>query len=122
MSESKSSGSKFYITTGKDSQKFYAKTQGQIDVVKAIDRNVITIISGTAGSGKTFLSVARGFEHIKNKNYDKMIITRPVVESGEHLGFLPGTFADKLDPYLRPIYDILKMLENGTKIDREICP
>ena len=82
-----------------------AKTLGQWNYIDAIRRNAITIGIGPAGTGKTYLAVALAVKALKNKEVERIILTRPAVEAGEKLGFLPGDMQDKVDPYLRPLYD-----------------
>ena len=84
-----------------------AKTFGQKNYVEAIKDNTITFGVGPAGTGKTFLAVAMAVTALKNKKVNKIILTRPAVEAGENLGFLPGDLQSKIDPYLRPLYDAL---------------
>ena len=92
-----------------------AKTLGQWNYIDAICRNAITIGIGPAGTGKTYLAVALAVKALKNKEVERIILTRPAVEAGEKLGFLPGDMQDKVDPYLRPLYDALyDMLGNET--------
>ncbi|MDO5110697.1 MAG: PhoH family protein [Clostridia bacterium] len=83
------------------------KTLGQKKYVAALKRNTVTFGVGPAGTGKTYLAVAMAVLAFKNKEVDKIILTRPAVEAGEHLGFLPGDLQTKVDPYLRPLYDAL---------------
>ncbi len=84
-----------------------AKTKNQIELVEASRNNDLVFAIGPAGTGKTYISVALAVRALKNKEVKKIIITRPAVEAGENLGFLPGDMKDKVDPYLRPIYDAL---------------
>jgi phosphate starvation-inducible PhoH-like protein len=84
-----------------------AKTFGQKAYVEAIKGNTITFGVGPAGTGKTFLAVAMAVTALKNKKVNKIILTRPAVEAGEKLGYLPGDLQSKIDPYLRPLYDAL---------------
>lgn len=84
-----------------------AKTVNQQKLVMAIKENDLVFALGPAGTGKTFISVAMAVRALKNKQVRKIIITRPAVEAGENLGFLPGDLKEKIDPYLRPIYDAL---------------
>ena len=84
-----------------------AKTIGQKKYVEAIKKNTIVLGLGPAGTGKTFLAVAMAVEALRNKSVNRIILTRPAVEAGEHLGFLPGDLQSKIDPYLRPLYDAL---------------
>ncbi len=82
-----------------------AKTLGQWQYVEAIRHNYITVGIGPAGTGKTYLAVALAVAALKKKEVERIILTRPAVEAGERLGFLPGDLQDKVDPYLRPLYD-----------------
>ncbi len=100
------------------------KTVGQKQYVDSIRRNTITFGIGPAGTGKTYLAVALAAFYLKNREVDRIILTRPAVEAGEKLGYLPGDLQEKVDPYLRPLYDALhdmfcvervqKMLLQGT--------
>ena len=83
------------------------KTLGQSQYLEAIRRNHITFGIGPAGTGKTYLAVAMAAFSFKNKQVEKIILTRPAVEAGEKLGFLPGDLQEKVDPYLRPLYDAM---------------
>ncbi len=83
------------------------KTIGQEKYVRAIDENTITIGVGPAGTGKTYLAVAMAVSAFRAKEINRIILTRPAVEAGEKLGFLPGDLQQKVDPYLRPLYDAL---------------
>ena len=84
-----------------------AKTLGQQRYMKAIQNNTITIGVGPAGTGKTYLAVAAAVAAFREKSVNRIILTRPAVEAGERLGFLPGDLQNKVDPYLRPLYDAL---------------
>ena len=84
-----------------------AKTIGQRKYVDMIKNNTIVLGLGPAGTGKTFLAVAMAVEALRNKSVSRIILTRPAVEAGERLGFLPGDLQSKIDPYLRPLYDAL---------------
>ena len=84
-----------------------AKTLGQRFYIDALKRSELVICSGPAGSGKTFLGVAMAVKAFRNKEVSRIILTRPAVEAGEKLGFLPGDIAEKVNPYMRPIYDAL---------------
>ncbi|MBP5230731.1 MAG: PhoH family protein, partial [Clostridia bacterium] len=106
-----------------------AKTVGQKHYVEAIKNNTVVFGVGPAGTGKTFLAVAMAVAALKQKQVSRIILTRPAVEAGEKLGFLPGDLQSKIDPYLRPLYDALyemlgseasvRSVEKGTL---EICP
>ena len=95
------------------------KTVGQKKYVDSIKRNTVTFGIGPAGTGKTYLAVCLAVQAMKQKQADKIILTRPAVEAGEKLGFLPGDLQNKVDPYLRPLYDALQEmlgLETYTKL------
>ncbi len=84
------------------------KSRGQIDYVEAIRGHDVVFGIGPAGTGKTYLAVAMAVQALRNHEVERIILTRPAVEAGEKLGFLPGTFEEKIDPYLRPLYDALR--------------
>jgi len=86
------------------------KTYGQKYYIDAIDKSELVICSGPAGSGKTFLGVAMAVKAFRNHEVSRIILTRPAVEAGERLGFLPGDIEEKVNPYMRPIYDALEVL------------
>ncbi|MDY3905459.1 MAG: PhoH family protein [Lawsonibacter sp.] len=83
------------------------RTLGQKKYIKAIEENTVTISIGPAGTGKTYLAVAEAVRALKDKKVNKIVMCRPAVEAGEKLGFLPGDLQNKVDPYLRPLYDAL---------------
>ena len=89
------------------------KTLGQKNYVEAIKNNIITVGVGPAGTGKTYLAVAMAVVAFKKKEINRIILTRPAVEAGESLGFLPGDLQEKVDPYLRPLYDALFEMLGG---------
>ncbi|HSK68392.1 MAG TPA: PhoH family protein [Candidatus Limnocylindria bacterium] len=105
-------------------RKIVAKTEGQRAYVEAMRRNELTLAVGPAGTGKTYLAMAMAALAVRNREAERIILTRPAVEAGEKLGFLPGDMAQKVDPYLRPLYDALneimgleastRMAERGT--------
>jgi phosphate starvation-inducible PhoH-like protein len=94
------------------------KTLNQKRYVDAIDRHTVIFGIGPAGTGKTYLAVAKAVQALQNKDVNRIILTRPAVEAGEHLGFLPGTLNDKIDPYLRPLYDALHDMLDPDSIPR----
>ena len=93
------------------------KTAGQKAYVDAIEHNTIVFGIGPAGTGKTYLAMAKAVQALHRKEVTRIILTRPAVEAGEKLGFLPGTLTDKIDPYLRPLYDALNDM-----VDPELVP
>jgi phosphate starvation-inducible PhoH-like protein len=93
------------------------KTANQKRYVEAISENTITFGVGPAGTGKTYLAMAKAIAALQNKEVNRIILTRPAVEAGERLGFLPGTLQEKIDPYLRPLFDALHDM-----IDQESIP
>jgi phosphate starvation-inducible PhoH-like protein len=94
-----------------------AKTLGQREYVDAIDHNTIVFGIGPAGTGKTYLAMAKAVQALQRKEVNRIILTRPAVEAGERLGYLPGTLTEKIDPYLRPLYDALNEM-----MDPELVP
>src|SRR3954453_18582383 len=94
------------------------KTLGQKRYVDAIDQNTIVFGIGPAGTGKTYLAMAKAVQSLQAKQVNRIILTRPAVEAGERLGFLPGTLYDKIDPYLRPLYDALHDMIDPESIPR----
>lgn len=88
------------------------KTIGQARYVESIDHNTIVFGIGPAGTGKTYLAMAKAVAALERKEVDRIILTRPAVEAGERLGFLPGTLSEKIDPYLRPLFDALHEMMN----------
>ena len=98
----------------------YAKTKGQKKYLEAVKKNDIVFAIGPAGTGKTYQAVALGVSALKNNEVQRIVITRPVVEAGEHLGFLPGDMKDKVDPYLTPLYDALDAMLPKDKLKKYI--
>ncbi len=94
------------------------KTLGQKEYVDAIDKHTVVFGIGPAGTGKTYLAVAKAVQALQNKSVNRIILTRPAVEAGERLGFLPGTLSEKIDPYLRPLYDALHDMIDPDSIPR----
>ena len=93
-----------------------AKTAGQREYLRAVKKNDIVFAIGPAGTGKTYLAVALAVAILKNNEITKIVLTRPAVEAGESLGFLPGDLKEKIDPYLRPLYDALDDMIPGEKL------
>jgi phosphate starvation-inducible PhoH-like protein len=94
----------------------YAKTKGQKKYLEAVNNHDITFAVGPAGTGKTYQAVASAVSALKNKIVNKIVITRPAVEAGESLGFLPGDLKEKIDPYLTPLYDALNDMIDRDKL------
>src|SRR5699024_6951740 len=94
------------------------KTLNQKRYVDAIDRHTVVFGIGPAGTGKTYLAMAKAVAALQAKQVNRIILTRPAVEAGERLGFLPGTLNDKIDPYLRPLYDALHDMVDPDSIPR----
>lgn len=97
-----------------------AKTVGQKMYVNAIKKNTIVIGCGPAGTGKTFLAVAMAVKALREKQVSRIILTRPAIEAGEKLGFLPGDLQSKIDPYLRPLYDALYEMMGAENYQRQL--
>ncbi len=107
---------KSVIVYGKNGKPIKAKTRNQKKLIELSRDNDIVFAIGPAGTGKTYTAVALAVAALKNKIVKKIILTRPAVEAGESLGFLPGDLKDKIDPYLRPLYDALDDLFPGEKL------
>ena len=97
-----------------------ARSEKQSEYIKALKENDIVISLGPAGTGKSFLAVSVAVTLLMEKKIDRVILSRPAVEAGEKLGFLPGDMKEKVDPYLRPLYDALYELFGADKIDKKI--
>ncbi len=97
-----------------------ARSEKQSDYIKALKENDIVMSLGPAGTGKSFLAVSVGVTLLMEKKIERVILSRPAVEAGEKLGFLPGDMKEKVDPYLRPLYDALYELFGSDKIDKKI--
>ena len=97
-----------------------AKTVGQRRYVEAIDKNTVVFGIGPAGTGKTFLAVAMAVKALREKQVSRIILTRPAIEAGEKLGFLPGDLQSKIDPYLRPLYDAMYEMMGAENYQRHL--
>ena len=104
------------IIHGMNGKPITACTENQQLLVKAFENNDLVFATGPAGSGKTFVAIALAVKALKNKEVRKIILSRPAVEAGEKLGFLPGEMKDKLDPYLQPLYDALQDMIPAAKL------
>lgn len=104
------------IVVGRDGKGIKAKTKNQKKLIEASEFNDIVFAIGPAGTGKTYTAVALGVKALRNKLIKKIILTRPAVEAGENLGFLPGDMKEKIDPYLRPLYDALDDMIHPEKL------
>src|SRR5216683_1054337 len=98
------------------------KTVNQKHYADAIDKHTIVFAIGPAGTGKTYLAMAKAVKALQAKEVTRIILTRPAVEAGERLGFLPGTLYEKIDPYLRPLYDALHDMLDPESIPRLMAP
>ena len=104
------------IIHGMNGKPITARTENQQLLVKAFEENDLVFATGPAGLGKTFVAIALAVKALKNKEVRKIILSRPAVEAGEKLGFLPGEMKDKLDPYLQPLYDALQDMIPAVKL------
>lgn len=104
------------IIHGMNGKSIVARTENQQHLVEAFENNDLVFAIGPAGSGKTFVAIALAVKALKNKQVKKIILSRPAVEAGEKLGFLPGEMKDKLDPYLQPLYDALQDMIPAAKL------
>ncbi|HUY11380.1 MAG TPA: PhoH family protein [Candidatus Dormibacteraeota bacterium] len=103
------------LMRSKRGREIRARTAGQRSFVEAIERHALTIAIGPAGTGKTFLAIAMALRALRERNVSRIVLTRPAVEAGERLGFLPGDLKEKIDPYLRPLYDAIdELLDDST--------
>ncbi|MCX7804209.1 MAG: PhoH family protein [Planctomycetota bacterium] len=94
------------------------KSGGQREYMKAMDERDVVFCTGPAGTGKTFLAVARAVEALEEGDVRRMVLVRPAVEAGEHLGFLPGDYREKINPYLQPLYDALREILPPSQVSR----
>jgi phosphate starvation-inducible protein PhoH and related proteins len=104
------------ILFGNGGHPIKAKTKNQRLICEEIEKNDMVFAIGPAGSGKTYTAVAMAVKALKNKEVRRIVLTRPAVEAGEHLGFLPGDLKEKLDPYLQPLYDALRDMIPAEKL------
>ncbi len=105
------------ILQGANGKRIKARTQNQQKLVELIQKNDMVFALGPAGTGKTYTSVALAVKALKEKQVQRIILTRPAVEAGENLGFLPGDLKEKLDPFLMPLYDALRDMLSPTKLE-----
>lgn len=119
MNETEESTPKDILTTARG-KIIRPKTVGQIHYVNSIENNTITFGVGPAGTGKTYLAMSMAVSALRWKEVSRIVLTRPVVEAGESLGYLPGTLEEKLNPYVRPLYDALYDMVGSQKADEYI--
>ena len=115
LSKSATSAQVFASTWRK---KIFARTQGQTEYFNLMRESEVVFGLGPAGTGKTYMAVAMAVDYLKSKKVEKLILSRPAVEAGERLGFLPGDMKEKVDPYLRPLYDALYDMMPADKVER----
>lgn len=99
---------------------FKPRTSAQKEALNVIASNDVSFLLGSAGSGKTFLAMAYAVNQVLTRQAEKIVLTRPIVEAGEKLGFLPGTFGEKVNPYMQPLYDTMEILLGKQGAKREI--
>lgn len=104
------------IIYGINGKPIQGRTPNQVKLVEAFDKNDLTFALGPAGTGKTYIAIALAVRALKNREVRKIILSRPAVEAGEKLGFLPGDMKDKIDPYLQPLYDALEDMIPAVKL------
>ena len=126
---SAASNADYSITIAGSSRRVFPRNKNQMHLLEFFNTKDLVFAIGPAGTGKTYLAVAKALSEIMQKKYRKLVITRPVVEAGESLGFLPGDLAQKISPYLRPLYDAMESLlsfEAVTKLEEagviEVAP
>ena len=105
------------ILFGNNGQSIKARTANQLKLIKSVLKNDMVFALGPAGTGKTYTAMAMAVRALKNKEIKKIVLTRPAVEAGENLGFLPGDLNEKLDPYLMPLFDALRDMIPGEKLN-----
>lgn len=108
------------LVYGQNGLKVRARTENQRKMIEQIGRNDMLFAIGPAGSGKTYTAVALAVRALKSKQVQRIVLTRPAVEAGENLGFLPGDMRDKLDPYLQPLYDALRDMLSRQRLEKLI--
>ena len=108
------------IIYGVNGKPISARTPNQFKLVDAFRRNDLTFALGPAGTGKTYVAIALAVKALKNREVKKIILSRPAVEAGEKLGFLPGDMKDKIDPYLQPLYDALEDMIPAGELKEDI--
>ncbi|MCL1913330.1 MAG: PhoH family protein [Eubacteriaceae bacterium] len=110
-----------HVTRNAKGRSIKTKTIGQYNYIKAIGKNEVTFSIGPAGTGKTYLAIACAIDAFRRGEISRIILVRPAVEAGEHLGFLPGDLKDKIDPYLRPMYDAMFDIMGPEPFERSIA-
>lgn len=114
--EARNGKTEFTAQSNKKPQKLTAKTESQKQYIEIIHENDIVFADGPAGCGKTFVATALGLQGLLNGDYERLVITRPVLEAGENLGFLPGNANEKIRPYIEPIFDTLRHFVSVTDV------
>ncbi len=108
------------IVTTHRGREIKPRTEGQRAFVEAMERHPLVFAIGPAGTGKTFLAIAMAVRELRDRRIQRIVLTRPAVEAGEKLGFLPGDLKEKVDPYLRPLYDALEILLDESVVTRAL--
>lgn len=108
------------LVFGNSGKPIFARTVNQVRLVKEYSKNDLLLAVGPAGTGKTYTAIALAVRALRNKQVKRIVLTRPAVEAGEHLGFLPGDLKEKLDPYLQPLYDALNDMIPSKKLANNI--
>ena len=120
IESNKMTDKKTFILHGVKGKVIKTKTPNQLKLLNSINKNDVIFAIGPAGTGKTYTSIAMAVNALKEKKVNKIILTRPAVEAGERLGFLPGDLKEKLDPYMQPLYDALKDMIPSEKLKKFI--